>query len=72
MSFAKFLIDKWRSRDPGYNEAHGLPIEVIEGQWYSTLTGSDPPTIEINWDALQRDIEQLEAEFKAANAPAKE
>ena len=63
-TFAKYLVDKWRSRAPGYDEAYGLPIRAVEGRYYSTLTGSDPPTVEIDWEKLQQDIERFEAEFK--------
>jgi hypothetical protein len=64
-SFAKFLIDKWRARGEGWDGAHGLPIKAIEGTYWSTLTGSDPPSVEIDWDKLQEEIATLETEFKA-------
>lgn len=69
MSFAKFLIAKLRARNPSYDGLHGLPIKVVEGAHYSTLTGSDPPTAEIDWDALQRQIEELEQEYAERNKP---
>ena len=66
MKFAEFLIAKWKARNPGWDGAHGLPIKAIEGTYYSTLTGSDPPSVEIDWDKLQVEIEELEAEFAKA------
>lgn len=69
MSFAKFLIAKLRARNPSYDDSHGLPIRAVEGTYYSTLTGSDPPTVEIDWDALQRQIEELEQEYVKRGKP---
>ncbi len=41
---------------------------VVEGQYYSTLTGSDPS--EIDWEELNSAIDAFCAEFKAKNAKA--
>ena len=56
----KYIIDRLKERRVGQ-----LPIEAFEGTYYSTLTGSDPPYIEVDWPKLQADMEALEEEFQA-------
>lgn len=67
-AFVEFLVRKMKKRVEDQKFSGACPLDgmdVCEGQYYSTLTGSDPPYVEIDWEKLQANIQALEDEFKA-------
>jgi len=64
-TFIEFLIKKMQEK--AMKRYDGVPLDsmtIVDGVYYSTLTGGDPPTVEVDWPKLQAEIEQLEEEFK--------
>jgi len=50
---------------------HPAIFHATNGVWYSTATGQGEANLEIDWEALQKAIEEFEQEFQAAVDPAK-
>lgn len=63
-TFAKFVAERWKEKLSTWNGEEAFPIQAKEGRWYSTLTGGDPPELEIDWEKLVAEIAELEEEFK--------
>lgn len=63
-SLINYLIKAFKQKE----KEGTLPIEAIEGQYYSPETGGDPPTLKIDWEQLEKDMNELEQEFSLKNS----